>query len=119
MVVELLTTDNDFGSTMRWRHITRVENPSTGAVVETPTIATFRGGVTDPVKTKLFGDSTLQQARTAVVALPSLPFEPSLLDEVEITPGRWLKVIDLKEPMGPGDAGSPILLCYVAALGAS
>lgn len=119
MVVELLTTDQDFGSTMRWRHFASVENANTGAVAKTPTEVSFRGGVVDPARTRLFGDSTLVDARCAVVALPSLPFVPALLDQVEITPGRWLRVIDLKEPMGPGDAGSPVLIAYVAALGAS
>jgi hypothetical protein len=119
-VAELLQTDGDFGSTMRWRHFTRTENAETGVVTETPATATFRGGVTDPVRTKLFGESTLLEARTAVVVLPgTLPWEPAMLDQVEVTPGRWLRVVDVKELLGPGDAGSPVLIAFVAALGAS
>ncbi len=117
LVAELLQQDGGFGSTMRWRHVTRTENPATGAVTETTTDQVFRGAVVDPLRTKLFGESTLSAASTAVAALPSLPFVPSRLDRVEITTGRWLTVLDLKELYGPGDAGPPVLIAYMAALG--
>lgn len=124
LVKELLAVDVDgdsFASAMRWQHITRAENAATGAVTETPaTAVTFRGAMTDPLRTKLFGDSTLQVASTAVVAAgDAFGFAPANLDKVEVKSGRWLTVVDLKEVYGPGGAGSPVLVAYVAALGAS
>ena len=120
LVEELLAPgDDSFASTMRWRHFTRTEDPSLGTVTSTPTTVTFRGAVTDPVRTRLFGDATLQQARTAVLAPPTLTVVPALLAEVEVSTGRWLRVVDVKELLGPGDAGSPVLIAYVAALGSS
>ena len=118
-VAELLEQDGSFGSTMRWRHITRVEDAATGVVTPTNTESPFRGGVVDPVRTRLFSAATMQEARTAVAALPSLPFVPSTLDQVELTPGRWMTVIEIKEIYGPGDGGAPVLIAYLAALGAT
>jgi hypothetical protein len=124
LVKELLAVDQDgdsFASAMRWQRITRAENANTGAVTETAaTPVGFRGAMTDPLRTKLFGDSTLQAASTAVVAAgDAFAFVPANLDKVEVQPGRWLTVIDMKEIYGPGGAGSPVLVAYVAALGAS
>lgn len=109
--------EGEFGCTLQWRHIVRTENRATGAVTEASTTYTIRAAVTDPVRTRLFGDETLQQARSAVVLLPGVPFVPAVLDQVEITPGRWLAVVDVKEILGPGENGPPVLIAYAAALG--
>lgn len=111
--------NGEFGCTLQWRHITRTENRVTGAVAETSATYTIRAAINDPVRTRLFGDSTLQQARSAVIVLPSVPFAPAVLDQVEITPGRWLGVVDVKEMFGPGENGPPVLIAYAAALGAT
>ncbi len=111
--------EGEFGCTLQWRHVQRTENRATGAVTEASQTYTIRAGVTDPVRTRLFGDTTLQQARSAVVLLPGVPFVPAMLDQVEITPGRWLGVVDVKEVLGPGENGPPVLIAYVAALGAA
>jgi hypothetical protein len=122
-VAEMLQADGGFGSTLQWRHFVRVENAGTGAVTETPATpnpAPFRGGLTDPVRTRLFGEATLLQARTAVVVpAGALPWDPALLDQVEVVPGHWMRVIDVKELFGPGDSGAPVLIAVVAALGVS
>lgn len=109
--------EGEFGCTLQWRHIARTENRATGAVTETSATYTIRAAVTDPVRTRLFGEQTLQQARSAVVLLPGVPFVPAMLDQVEITPGRWLAVVDVKEILGPGENGPPVLIAYAAALG--
>ena len=109
--------EGEFGCTLQWRRIARAENRVTGAVTETSTTYTIRAAVTDPVRTRLFGEQTLQQARSAVVLLPGVPFVPAMLDQVEITPGRWLAVVDVKEILGPGENGPPVLIAYAAALG--
>ena len=111
--------NGEFGCTLQWRHITRTENRATGSVSETSSAYTIRAAITDPVRTRLFGDSTLQQARSAVIVLPGVPFTPAMLDQVEITPGRWLGVVDVKEILGPGEGGPPVLIAYAAALGAT
>lgn len=118
-VAEMVQTDGLFGSTMTWRHVTRAENASTGAVVETNTDQVFRGAITDPLRTKLFGDSTVELASCAVIVpAGALPFTPSRLDLVQVAAGRWLRVVDTKELLGPGDGGSPVPIAVVAALGA-
>lgn len=111
--------EGEFGCTLQWRHVQRTENRATGAVTEASQTYTIRAAITDPVRTRLFGDTTLQQARSAVVLLPGVPFVPQMLDQVEITPGRWLGVVDVKEILGPGENGPPVLIAYVAALGAA
>ncbi len=116
-VADLLQTDGDFGSTMTWRHITSVENAATGAVVQTPSDETFRGGVTDPVRLHVFSDSAVAQATTAVV-IPAgvLTSAPKLEDKVSLLPGQFFQVIETKDIYGPGDAGPPVLIAYVAAV---
>lgn len=111
--------EGEFGCTLQWRSVTRTENRSTGSVTEASATYTIRAAITDPVRTRLFGESTLQQARSAVLLLPSAPFVPAVLDQVEITPGRWLGVVDVKEILGPGEGGPPVLIAYAAALGAT
>lgn len=119
-VASMVQTDGLFGSSLCWRHITRAENPATGAVVLTTAEQVFRGAVVDPLRTRLFGESTLAGAATAVVVPAGvLPWSPSLLDEVEVSTGRWLRVVDIKELLGPGDTGSPVPIATVAALGVS
>lgn len=111
--------NGEFGCTLQWRHITRTENRATGAVTEASSTYTIRAAITDPVRTRLFGESTLQQTRSAVLVLPGVPFAPAVLDQVEVSPGRWLGVVDVKELFGPGENGPPVLIAYAAALGAS
>ena len=117
LVTDLLQTDGDFGSTMTWRHITSGEVAATGAVVQTPTDETFRGGVTDPVRLKVFSDAAVAQASTAIV-IPSgaLASPPKLEDKVSLLTGQFFQVIELKDIYGPGDAGPPVLIACVAAV---
>ena len=59
-----------------------------------------------------------REARTAVVVpTGALPWEPALSDQVEVAAGRWLRVIDVKELLGPGDTGEPVPIATVVALG--
>ena len=119
LVAELLTEPDGFGSTLRWRHITRVEDVSTGAVTETPSDETITAALVDPIRTRLFTDSTLQQSSTAVlVPAGQLATDPKQFDQVEVSSGRFLRVVELKELRGPGETGSPVLIAWVAALGA-
>jgi hypothetical protein len=120
LVVELLTEQDGFGSLMRWRHYVAVDDPTTGDQgLELDSEEAFIGAIVDPARTKLFGDATLAVASTAVLVPPEqLSAVPRMLDQVEIQPARWLRVIELKELFGPGGAGSPVLVAYVAALGA-
>lgn len=118
LVRDLLVSTGGFGSLLRWRHIARVEDPTTGAVAETPTEASFRGAVVDPIVLRLFGDGTLQQAATAIVVpAGQLAIAPKVLDQAQVSPPNWLRVIEVRELLGPGDAGSPVLIAYAAALG--
>ena len=116
-VADILRTDGDFGSTMTWRHITSVENASTGDVTQTPSDETFRGGVADPVRLKVFSDAAVAQASTAVVVpAGALTPPPKMEDKVSLIPGQFMLVIETKDIFGPGDAGPPVLIAHVAAV---
>lgn len=121
LVTELLTEDDGFGSLLRWRHYVPVDDPTTGdQQLELDSEEAFVGAIVDPAKTRLFSDTTIATCSTAVLVPPAqLSAAPVLLDQVEIQPARWLRVIELKELFGPGGvAGSPVRIAYVAALGA-
>jgi hypothetical protein len=118
-VREMIATDGLFGSTMTWRHIVRTEVAATGVVSEVATDESFRGAVIDPVRTKLFADATVAQASTAVIVPAGvLATDPKVLDQVAVRAGRWLRVLEVKELLGPGDGGEPVLVAVVAAVGA-
>lgn len=118
-VAELLQTDGDFGSAMVWRHVTRTEVAATGAVTEATSDDQFRGGVTDPVRVRLFGEDTLAQSSTAIgVPAGALTTAPTLIDRVSIDGGSTFRVVvEIRPVMGPGDAGAAVLVCYLVALG--
>ena len=119
LVLELVTTDDEFGSTIVWRHIARAENASTGAVTETPTDQTVRAGVTDPVRVRLFGDDTLAESSSAVIVPASLLSPAPLpLDRVSLDGGTTFRcVLEIKHVLGPGDGGPPVAVAYAVALG--
>jgi hypothetical protein len=116
---ELLTEPGGFGSLLRWRHYDRASNPATGEVTQTSASeVTFTGAITTPVEVKkLLSDATLQRTQAAVV-IPAtqVATAPAALDEIEVSPGRWLRIIETAELFGPGESGSPVLVAYVAAL---
>lgn len=119
LVEELLTEDDGFGSALRWRHYDRVEDPATGEVTTTvDSEVSFRGGIAQPLALKPFlSEANLLQATCAVVVpAGQLVTEPKQNDEVEVATGEWLRVLEFQKVLGPGDAGSPVLIAYVAAL---
>lgn len=118
LLSELATDAGNFGSLLRWRHITRTEDPESGAVTTETDEVTFLGIVAEPVRLRMFSDATLQRSASAVV-IPAaqLAVAPKLLDECQVQPNEWLVVVEVRQLLGPGDAGSPVLIGYVAALG--
>ena len=119
LLAELIVDPDGFGSLLTWRHYTTTEDPTTGEQTQTAgSEVAFTGMLSDPVRTRLFSDTTLERASSVVVVpVAQLTTSPRMLDEVEVSPGTWLRVIELRELYGPGGTGSPVLLGYVAALG--
>jgi hypothetical protein len=113
--------DPELTSTLRWRHITRTENASTGGVTETPVEQSFRGAMVEPVRTRMFSESTLARSTTGVLLRPQsfASWVPEILDQVEVEAGKWLRVVDIKKVTAPGGAGLPVQVIWIAALGAA
>ncbi|MFY9345573.1 MAG: hypothetical protein WAT39_23990 [Planctomycetota bacterium] len=120
-MAEEMLHDPELGSTMRWKRITRTENPATGEVTQQTAIASFMGALVEPVKLRLFSDSTLASASTAVLARPQdFPsWTPTNLDEVEIATNQWLRVLEIKTVSAPGGTAAPVPVLIIAALGAA
>lgn len=106
-------------STMTWRHITRVEDATTGEVTETTADQSFQGAVTDPVRIRMFSDAVLTKTSTAIVVRPQdfVAWSPAVLDQVLIATGQWLRVVDIRPILSPGGAGLPVPAALMAALG--
>jgi len=119
LLQEFATEDDGFGSAMTWRHIARVEDPETRLYTETATDVAIRAMLVDPVRTRMFSDSTVQQAMTAVVVPGAqLTTAPAMLDQVGVRAGTFYRVLEIKEILGPGDAAEAVLIGYAVALGA-
>lgn len=118
-VAEMITEEGGFGSLLRWRHYTRTRDDETFDIETTiEAEVAFTGAIAQPVHFKdFFSEANLVQASSVVVVpIGQLTIEPKKLDQVEVTPGQWLKVIDIREYRGPGETGSPVLAGYMAAL---
>lgn len=118
-VLEMITQDGNFGSLVTVRHNARTQDVSTGQVTVTSTESTIRGAISDAISVQPFFDqSTLSSMRTAVVIhSDSLTQEINLHDEVSISAGEFLRVLDVSEFRGPGDSGRAVSIAYILALG--
>lgn len=118
-VLEMITADENFGSLITYRYNDRTNDVATGNVTVTSSTSDFRGAISEPMAVRpFFSESTLVSMSSAVVIhSSSLSRAPETHDEVSITPGEFLRVIDFQEFRGPGDGNRAVSIAYVMALG--
>ena len=117
LIQELISGEDGIGSQMTWRHLTRTENAATGAVASVVADEVFVGAVTDPVRLRLFSETSVATSTCAVVIpVGAMATAPKLEDQVSVEPGRFLRIVELKAIYGPGGTGAPVLIAYAAAV---
>lgn len=118
-VLEMITADDNFGSLITYRYNDRTNDVSNGTVTVTSTTSDFRGAIAEPLSVQpFFQESTLNAMRSVVVVhSSSLTRPPETHDEVAITAGEFMRVIDISEFRGPGDGSRAVSIAYLLALG--
>ena len=118
-VLEMITADENFGSLITYRYNDRVSDITSGSVSVSSSTADFRAAISEPISVQpFFQQSTLNALRSAVVVhSSSLTRAPETYDEVSITEGEFLRVIDIAEFRGPGDSSRAVSIAYILALG--
>lgn len=118
-VLEMITADDNFGSLITYRYNDRTNNVATGEVTVSSTESEFRGAISEPISVQpFFQQSTLNALRSAVVVhSSSLTRAPETYDEIAITAGEFMRVIDIAEFRGPGDSSRAVSIAYILALG--
>lgn len=118
-VLEMITADENFGSLITYRYNDRTNDVANGTVTVTSTTSDFRAAISEPLSVQpFFQQTTLNAMRTAVVIhSSSLTRSPETYDEVAISAGEFLRVIDIAEFRGPGDSSRAVSIAYILALG--